>query len=277
MPNSESVPVETDNPVGQVMEASDPVPARPAEAGFDITRERTTQAIRSAAMELDHLKKLLAAQDAAKLHAQSVAAGLQRELKSFETDNNRLRGELKKAHDQQAVAKHDHNTELYQAGERESALKRELLETRAQLAGIIEKTSGRGKKWFVMALAVGIAAMILAIATEWRSHVQAGGGDAAAADPVVADSGKPAAPAAAGTRDFAGAMSRLDQALNSFKSEKPNDVLQRVHLANKVKGIDVCSFEWNNGQISMLFGSKEGMDIDKAMARCADAVEKAAK
>jgi len=72
-------------------------------------------------------------------------------------------------------------------------------------------------------------------------------------------------------------MVRLEQALDSFKGEKPEQVLQRIHIANAVKGVEVCSFEWNNGQVSMLFGSKEGLDIDKAMSRCADAVEKAAK
>lgn len=270
MPNDESVPIAVDELMGQTLQVNDT-----AEGAFAISDARREH-LRNASLELDHLRKLLSAQDAAKLHAQSVAAQLQRELKSFETDNNRLRGDAKKAQDALTAAKLDHNTELYQASERESVLRKELLAAREQLAHHIEKSSGHGKRWLAIALGIVIPALIWAAATQWhRGGVQAES-DSAPDNAVVADSVKPVTGKPA-TKDFAGAMGRLDQALDSFKSEKPEEVLLRVHNANAAKGIAVCSFEWNNGQVSMLFGSKEGLDIDKAMTRCADAVEKAAK
>jgi hypothetical protein len=54
-------------------------------------------------------------------------------------------------------------------------------------------------------------------------------------------------------------------------------VLRRVHLANATRGVSVCSFEWNNGQVSLQFGNQAGVSIGSAMSECADAVEKAAR
>lgn len=271
MPNEDFAPAATDELIGQVLPLSDP-----DEGSFALTEARREQ-LRNASLELDHLRKLLSAQDAAKLHAQSVAAQLQRELKSFETDNNRLRADLKKLQDQATLTKLEHNTELYQASERESLLKKELQELRAQLDHVVAKTSGHGKRWLVIGLGVVIPALIWAAATQWHSRAAPASDDDSTPDSaVVADSARPVA-AKPAAKDLSGAMVRLEQALDSFKGEKPEQVLQRIHIANAVKGVEVCSFEWNNGQVSMLFGSKEGLDIDKAMSRCADAVEKAAK
>ena len=77
--------------------------------------------------------------------------------------------------------------------------------------------------------------------------------------------------------DFAAGLGRLDQALDNFKGEKPEEVLQRVHLQNAAKGITVCSFAWNNGDPTLQFDAKEGVDLNASMTRCADAVEKSAK
>jgi hypothetical protein len=48
-------------------------------------------------------------------------------------------------------------------------------------------------------------------------------------------------------------------------------------LQNAAKGITVCSFAWNNGDPTLEFGTKEGLDLNASMTRCADAVEKSAK
>jgi hypothetical protein len=260
---------------------------RHVEGGLDLSRERTTQAIRSAALELEHLRKLLAAQDAAKLHAQSVAAGLQREVKSYEIDNARLRNELRRIQDQLAAAKQDHSNEISAAHGRESGLRKDLADTRERLTRALEKISGRGRKKLIVALSAGVTALVLAAATQIHpgGTGAAGSGQPETAGQAVAGAAQPATnavsrmagPATPATRDFAGAMDRLDDALGHFRGEKVNDVLLRVHLANLARGVDVCSFEWNNGQISMLFGRKPGADINKAMVACADAVEKAAK
>jgi hypothetical protein len=285
MAKTESVPTETEAIIIQsppLADAPEPVEKGP-ELSFDLAgvrRERTTQAVRSAGQELEHLKKLLSAQDAAKLHAQSVAAQLQRELKSIDTDNNRMRGELKRSQDQLAQVKQEHSEEIYKASEREASLRNELLEARAQIAKVLDKASFHVKRWLIVAAAVVASAVVLVGASQWHSRVHAGASDAPADDAVEADVASPLASRTApkpATKDFSGALGRLDTALDSFGGEKPETVLQRVHKENAARGITVCSFEWNDGQVSMLFGSKEGMDIDKAMSRCADAVEKAAK
>src|ERR1700679_4182966 len=72
-----------------------------------LRREMATHAARDASLELDHLKKLLSAQDAAMVHAQSVAAQLQKELRTLEPDNARLRAEVKRLQDQLAFAEQE--------------------------------------------------------------------------------------------------------------------------------------------------------------------------
>ena len=81
-------------------------PEKPTPSG-GLRREMATHAARDAGLELDHLKKLLGAQDAAKVHAQSVAAAMQKELRTLESDNARLRAEIKHLQDQLAFAEQE--------------------------------------------------------------------------------------------------------------------------------------------------------------------------
>src|ERR1700679_2234944 len=89
------------------MSTEEPDPIDPGKAGDGLRREMATHAARDAGIELDHLKKLLSAQDAAKVHAQSVAAQLQKELRTLEPDNARLRAEVKRLQDQLAFAEQE--------------------------------------------------------------------------------------------------------------------------------------------------------------------------
>jgi len=235
---------------------------------------------RDASLELDHLKKLLSAQDAAKVHAQSVAATMQKELRTLESDNARLRAELKKLQDQVAFAEQEGSVELRRSHDREEALRKELIELRSVATSALDKVSG-SRNWLKISLGLGVPALILAAVI----YFHAGGGadnqanaqakdDSAvveAATPQASDHAKPAA------HDIAAGLGRLDQALDNFKGEKPEDVLQRVHLQNAAKGITVCSFAWNNGDPTLEFDTKEGLDLNASMTRCADAVEKSAK
>jgi DNA-binding transcriptional MerR regulator len=288
MSTEESTPIETEKampPGGKVVEVNAP-PPRQEESSFDhvgMRREMATQAARDAGLELEHLKKLLSAQDAAKLHAQSVAAQLQKELRSLESDNSRLRAELKRLQDQVAFAKQESNIELRRAADREEALRKELIELRSVATKALEKVSG-SRKWLTISLGFGVPALILAaviylhpagVSAGTRDQAQDDSMIAESANPQLAEHSKPAAKPVG--HDFAAGLGRLDDALNSFRGEKPEDVLQRIHLQNAAKGISVCSFEWNNGDPTMEFGSKEGMDLNASMTRCADAVEKAAK
>jgi DNA-binding transcriptional MerR regulator len=251
-------------------------PEKPAPSG-GLRRDIATHAARDAGLELDHLKKLLSAQDAAKVHAQSVAATLQKELRTLESDNARLRAEIKRLQDQLAFAEQEGRVELRRALDREEAVRKELIELRSVATNALDRVSG-SRKWLPISLGIGVPALILASVIYFHA------GGASAGDPAKDDSSvaEAAAPQPADRskptgHDFAAGLGRLDQALDNFKGEKPEEVLQRVHLQNAAKGITVCSFAWNNGDPTLEFGTKEGLDLNASMTRCADAVEKFAK
>jgi DNA-binding transcriptional MerR regulator len=256
------------------------IPAEDSSGPFSLRREMATNAARDAGLELEHLKKLLSAQDAAKVHAQSVAAHMQKEVRTLESDNARLRAEIKRLQDQVAFAEQEGRVELRRSLDREEVQKKELIELRNVATSALDKVSGN-RKWLTISLALCVPALIIAAVI--YSH--SGGSSGAADNPTSAEAkddssvvqaatpqpGKPAG------HDFAAGLGRLDQALDSFKGEKPEEVLQRVHLRNAAKGITVCSFAWNNGDPTLEFGTKEGLDLNASMARCAEAVEKSAK
>lgn len=204
-----------------------------------------------------------------------MAAQLQRQLKPLETDNSRMRDEIKRSHDQIAFVKQENALELRRAADREAALRKELLEALSQATTASDKVSGYRKRWMTLAIGIAAPAMIWAGVTILHSG---GGHDASPGDAVVAESASPQPTAKSSkpaARDLAAGLGRLDQALDSFKGQKPEDVLQRIHLQNAARGISVCSFDWNNGDPSLEFGAKEGMNLDASLSTCADAVEKA--
>ena len=258
------------------MATEEPFPVEPVDG---LRRELATNAARDASLELDHLKKLLSAQDAAKVHAQSVAANMQKEMRTLESDNARLRAELKRLQDQVAFAEQEGRVELRRSLDREEALRKELVELRGVATNALDRVSG-SRKWLTLSLGLGVPALILAAVIYFHAgSVFSGAGDPAKDDPPVAeaattppvDRSKPAG------HDIAAGLARLDQALDNFKGEKPEEVLKRVHLQNAAKGITVCSFAWNNGDPTLEFDTKEGLDLNASMSRCADAVEKSAK
>ena len=265
------------------MSTEEPFPAdsEKPESGFDpgsLRRDMATQAARDASLELDHLRKLLAAQDAAKVHAQSVAANMQKEMRTLESDNSRLRAEIKRLQDQVALAKHDGEVELRQVMNREEALKKELIELRSVANNALDTVSGSGK-WLKVSLALCIPALILGAVLYFHPSGASADSGKTGGDSVVAESATP--PPASNSKpsghDLSAGLTRLDQALDNFKGEKPEDVLKRVQLQNAARGISVCSFSWNNGDPTLQFNTAEGIDLNASMQRCADAVEKSAK
>ena len=252
-----------------------------AESGFEdlsaTRRKLNAQAAGNASLELEHLRKLLSAQDAAKQQAQSAAAELHKQLKVFENENGRIRNDLKRSQDQLTLAKQEHEKEIRRAADRETGLANELLHARAQASEALEKVSGDKKKWAAILLGLAAPALVWAAVAHWHSAGPASPDTReVSADPVAASPRLPASKAPA-SPDFSAALGRLDQALNSFSGEQPEEVLRRVHMANAIRGVEVCSFAWNNGEVSLQLGSKSGMGLDTAMTECADAVEKAAK
>jgi hypothetical protein len=244
-------------------------------------RSLSAQAAHNAALELEHLKKLLIEQDAAKRQAQKMAAQTDRQWRVSEAEISRIRGDLKRTQDQLAFAKQEHNIETQRAAEREANLRNELVEMRTQATKALDSVSGHKKTWRFVLLGIAALAILWCAVTflpRLGSRTTAAReeppDEPVAAVEVAPATGNAAAPPA---RDFSGASDHLDQALSRFKGEKPEAVLERVHKQYAAKGISVCSFAWNNGQVSLLFGNKEGMDVDTAMARCADAVDKAGK
>ena len=266
------------------MSPEEPPPADPAksESSFDpgsLRRDIATQAARDASLELDHLRKLLAAQDAAKIHAQSVAANMQKEMRTLESDNSRLRAEIKKLQDQVSLTKQEGDVELSHATAREEALKRELIDLRTATNNALDGGSGNGK-WLKMSAAFGVPILILSAVLYFHtSGASAESSSKAPEDTVVAESATPppAASAKPSGHDLSAGLTRLDQALDNFKGEKPEDVLRRVQVQNASKGISVCTFSWNNGDPTLQFNTADGMDLNTSMQRCADAVEKSAK
>jgi len=287
MPADEALQIETESPVSSGVPIAEPetISAPPRETNDEnapsTVRAISSQIARNAAAEVEHLKKLLSDLDAAKRQAQNIAASAYKELKSAEVDNNRLRNELKRVQDLLAFEKQERGIDLQRTGDLEASLRNELVDARRQASKAIDTVTGHRKRWVVISVGILIAGAAWFGVTHWHPSLSQANAreqalEQAPEDTVASASEDPPSVnvAKVTTRDFAGASTRLDQALSRFKGEKMEAVLRRVHKENAAKGISVCSFAWNNGQVSLLFGAKEGMDVDAAMSSCADAVEK---
>jgi len=79
---------------------------------------------------------------------------------------------------------------------------------------------------------------------------------------------------AAAANDFSRGAARLDEALYRLHDPDPKGVLVRVRRANAAYGRDVCPFEWNHGNPSLAFISKNGVvELQSVMTLCAEGVE----
>jgi hypothetical protein len=138
-----------------------------------------------------------------------------------------------------------------------------------------EAARGSARIWLAIAFCLVVPALIWAAVTYWHPPAA---GDASVESAVTPPLHRNAASASTGgaPADLTGALSRLDDAFTNFPGVAPERVLQLVHKDGLTRGESVCSFEWNGGNVSLLFGSGAGNDPGSAINRCADAVEKAA-
>jgi hypothetical protein len=81
------------------------------------------------------------------------------------------------------------------------------------------------------------------------------------------------------TKSLPDALDRLNRALSGFPGLDQEAVLHQVQKRQSTPGHSICSFNWSNGQPSIVFGrggegqSAETWALD--ISRCADAVEQA--
>lgn len=210
-------------------------------------------------------------------NAQKASAQVYRQLKSLEADNNQIQTDLKRTQTQLASLKQENDAEIGRAAEREWRLRNELEAAHNQTSMALESTSRYRRK--LLAISIGFAVSVLCLIGYGISPLARGStglvrpGGPAAASAQQPGGAPPAHPKI--VPDFSAASVRLDRALRYFGSEDPAMVLGHVHNMAAAQGISVCSFEWHNGQASLLFGAKEGMGLETAMAECADAVERA--
>jgi hypothetical protein len=245
---------------------------------------------RGVQQELDLLKALSDEQEARNRRAQNITANLHRQFQLAEAENSRIRSELEEARAELTVAQQGGLHEIQLASTREARVREELVAARSSATSAIENLTRRSKKWQGISAALGTTAVLLAGAVFWQWHAPSGNvRTVESRDQHLADSrpnNKPAAetpqPANASAKidshDFTDAMVLLDRALGHFRGNNPEDVIRRIRNENAAKGISVCSFEWNAGEPSLLFGTGErNLGLDAVIAHCADAIEKAAQ
>jgi len=281
MPTDTAIPIETEAPVVDLTKSARSKDKPEFQNIFTGPRSAKTAAGVHAAQEQAHNKKVAAAQATAKQRAQTSIVEVQKQLSLSEVEIIRMRDELKRAQNELMVTKAEHTHQIRQAAERESGLWDELVEVRGLAVSARAKASGYRKKLLTVLLVLVLPAMVwAAVVYQPVVFAKSGAQGKAPEAPVAASSEKPAPAvevAKVPTHDFAESLDRLDQALGQFTRDRPEDVLRRVHDMNAAGGVSVCSFEWSNGQVSLVFGAKPGVGIEPAVANCADAVEQAAK
>jgi hypothetical protein len=219
--------------------------------------------------ELSRLKLLLSAQMTEKQRAQAAVREANRELRLAASENSRVRNELKRAQNALSNAMQEYEIGMNRAATRELALQDELVEARALATTEGDRASKTRRKSLALLLVVVLPAILWVAMTYYHAPSVNTGENA---DSHVAS------PASANTpHDVTGAVSRLDHLLGQFRNQKPEEVLRNVRLANAARGISVCSFEWNHGQVSLLFGPRGSADIGTEVSNCADAVAKSSR
>ncbi len=251
------------------------------------TAERLT---RSFQQELDQLRALSDEQEARNRRAQSITANLHRQFQLTEAENGRIHSELEDLRAELAAALQGGHHEIEAASARETRAREELAAARTSATSAIENLARRVRTWQGISAALGVTTMFLAGAFFWQWR--ASPGDARTVESRTADvhsveshpitrptAEMPASPSAkTDLHDFTDAMVQLDRALGHFRGNQPEDVIRRIRNENAAKGVSVCSFEWNDGEPSLLFGSGErNLGLDTVIAHCADAIDKAAQ
>lgn len=258
------------------------------------------------AVEIDALKKMLRDQQRATVQAVNTASDLTTQLKATKAEAEKTKIQVhggQKARIDRAeatvaqlkaqwhVAQHDlekerraRQTEAIAAAAKVTRLQRELLE--AVVVPVTTRTRWH-IDWRRGATLVGVLALLVLMVALFHKK----GADFPVRQP--ADATQPAEVLAppvdsharaiakrvsvtaprelsAGERaNFSLALGRLNEALEAYPGVEPVEVLRQVYLAGNAS---VCSFEWNEGNPSLVFGGKETGSLAQSVARCADAV-----
>jgi hypothetical protein len=214
--------------------------------------------------------------------AQQEAAEARKKLQQAEIESGRVRAELKKLHEQMEAVQAAHAQEIQRASERETGLWNDLSEIRNQASLAAQKASAYKKGL------IGVLLLMALPALGWAAYRYGHPTPVQAASPaphrptVSTHSEAPFAtlevvPVETESSDFTEGAGRLNRALEHFRNETAETVLRRIHEENAAHGVSVCAFEWHKGAVSLIFGNQPGMEIGVTMARCAEAVERAAR
>lgn len=276
VPEAPEVPAEAPKVVPQPKPASADPPAR---------SPRTTVAGKAAWNATAVPKVPLTRQQASEKRAELAAAELRRKCQESDVENVRLRSELRQTREGVTTAQRQHEGEIQQASQRESGLDVELASARDELSAALESAIRSRRNWMGFAATIVISSAFLITTLYGQLHKIQSERASGVIKPAVAVSAPVAMPRIVATRlqpttamhDFTAALARLDQALSKFGSNNPELVLQRVHQQNAAHGASVCSFEWNNGQPSLMLGTDDSMKLETALGLCAEAVDRSAR
>lgn len=246
-----------------------------------VPQKAADQASRSINQDLEQLNALLNRQAVRPRREQRITANLHRQFQMAEADKGRIRSELRTAREKLALAQQDHNLEMRLAEQRETGLRYELAGACYDASVTLESMARSRGMWLRICATIAAGAAFWVTMLYWQLNDFRSDRRYQAAAAV--ERGPPAvavaiAPPTAAANDFTGAITELDDALGSFRGNRAEDVLRRVHNESAAQGVPVCSFEWNNGQPSLLYGSKKGDPaLATAVSLCAQAVKKAAQ
>ncbi len=239
--------------------------------------------------ELQRVRRQLDSQINATRIARETASNAIGQLKSVEFDTQRTRLELDRTRTQLTQVQQFHEETVRHAEARERTIRNDLDVARQEVVQS-QKVVGNKKKFVVLPMVVAGFALCWAAIVQWKVLDSEGGLRNRDNGPAPSESTiRPAAPqvtsvsstlrpsstlSTGGAADLTDSLARLDRAMDRFGSSDPESVLRLVHTQNLARGLSVCSFAWNGGQVSLVFGGKE--DPSTAITHCADAVESAA-
>lgn len=243
-----------------------------------LLRQLAELTVGNARPDHEQIQAILKEAEARATQAQKVTAQLRRQLQLTSADSKRIRSELSGKRADVARLERELVLQAQIGDSRESTLRGELLEARYQALTALDSTVHDRKIWLSVTLAVAATTILCATAGYWWNNNPA---DKLPSRPSPVVSGAAtgqSGPVYRNTPNYIdNAVSRLDDALSRLRGGSPEAILGRVRAENAARGVQVCSFEWNRGQPSLLFSGAGDRDINSAITDCADAVNRSAR
>jgi hypothetical protein len=224
-----------------------------------------------------------------KLDWRRAMKGLEQENKEHKSELVLVKGQLHQAQRQLELE----NTARQGDATKSAAIIADLetdLEGTRNAGGKSGRTqSGRHSTgWRIAAIAITAGALTYAVAMRIMHASGAGtdpGGNpasAAAAQPAETFSLPGVTPAgnSAPKSDpvsepgLTGDLDRLNGAFAAFPGRQPEDILREIHRKAAKTDPGLCTFDWNNGQPSILYGGGGKLSLSASIDKCARAIEK---